>query len=165
MRKAMTSIHARPPVNRLLRETNGERPARPGGPTDSLTLSTETDSQVSVYLDSERMVGRSRLDGMDAMAQRREARVAARPQERVSASVRPSGAAAHPDAPEGRTTAFAGPSCAWCGNALAGRKERFCSDRCRMRSIRAAQRQRRVTLINTISDAVSELRQELGGDD
>ena len=34
---------------------------------------------------------------------------------------------------EGQTTASAGRSCAQCGCPLTGRKERFCSDACRMR--------------------------------
>src|SRR4051812_18932328 len=40
---------------------------------------------------------------------------------------------------EGQTTASEGHSCAVCGKELPGRKERFCSDACWMRSVRERQ--------------------------
>ena len=62
---------------------------------------------------------------------------------------------------EPRTTASEGPSCDWCGRRLTGRKQRFCSDRCRMRRRRHAQRLKRLELLDTIEAAAQDLRNEL----
>jgi predicted nucleic acid-binding Zn ribbon protein len=67
--------------------------------------------------------------------------------------------------PETRTTASAGRFCEHCGRPLTGRKERFCSDRCRMAVRREHQRRRRLQLLNAIGAAVEELRRELTAND
>jgi uncharacterized protein with Zn-ribbon domain DUF2116 len=64
---------------------------------------------------------------------------------------------------EGRTTASETHSCEHCGEVLTGRKERFCSDRCRMKARRAKQQERVNELLTTIETAVSALRVELEG--
>lgn len=65
--------------------------------------------------------------------------------------------------PETRTTAFSGRSCNQCGRPLTGRKQRFCSDRCRMQDRRAKENRRRSDLLNRLRQAVSELERELTG--
>jgi hypothetical protein len=60
--------------------------------------------------------------------------------------------------PEARTTASSGLSCATCGRRLTGRKQRFCSDRCRMQARRAASAARLTHLLTTIERATTELR-------
>lgn len=68
--------------------------------------------------------------------------------------------------PEPRTTASGQASCERCGRPLTGRKERFCSDACRMAVRREQQQHRRMDLLNAIGAAVEELRADLGcGDD
>jgi predicted nucleic acid-binding Zn ribbon protein len=62
---------------------------------------------------------------------------------------------------ESRTTASAGRSCEQCGKPLAGRKERFCSDGCRMRDRRQEQAARIDELLTTIEESVTALRGEL----
>ena len=62
---------------------------------------------------------------------------------------------------EPRTTASEGPSCDHCGRPLRGRKQRFCSDRCRMRDRRYALRLKRLALLDTIEAAVQDLRNDL----
>lgn len=64
---------------------------------------------------------------------------------------------------EGRTTASEGLSCQECGVLLTGRKERFCSDRCRMKARRAKQQERVNELLAAIETAVCALRGELEG--
>ena len=63
--------------------------------------------------------------------------------------------------PEPRTTPSEEPSCDWCGRPLTGRREHFCSDRCRMRNVRHVQRLKRLGLLDTIEAAVQDLRNEL----
>jgi predicted nucleic acid-binding Zn ribbon protein len=63
--------------------------------------------------------------------------------------------------PETRTTACAG-QCRLCGRPLTGRKQRFCSDACRMAARRERQQHRGLELLNTIVGAVEELRADLG---
>ena len=65
---------------------------------------------------------------------------------------------------EPRTTAFEGLSCERCGVPLTGRKERFCSNRCRMRARRAVQATRRRDALRQIRDAVTVLEDELLGE-
>jgi hypothetical protein len=76
------------------------------------------------------------------------------------------------DGPEIRTTASAGHSgsqsdqcCERCGRPVTGRRQQFCSGRCRMQERWEAQRQRRMLLLDVIDAAVEELRQELEGGD
>lgn len=65
--------------------------------------------------------------------------------------------------PEPRTTAFEGPTCEQCGHPLTGRKQRFCSDRCRMAVRRQVQVARIDALLSTIEASVAALRGELEG--
>ena len=65
---------------------------------------------------------------------------------------------------EPRTTAFAGPSCEHCNRPLTGRKEKFCSDRCRMQERRAADRNRQGLLLARIKESVRALERELLGE-
>jgi hypothetical protein len=51
-----------------------------------------------------------------------------------------------------------------CGKALTGRKERFCSDLPDAQRA-GAQHERRMELLDTIADAVQELRQAAEGRD
>lgn len=67
--------------------------------------------------------------------------------------------------PQSRRSASESLSCEHCGRPLTGRKERFCSDRCRMRDRRDLEHRRRLELLNTIDAAVEELRIGLGCDD
>ena len=62
-----------------------------------------------------------------------------------------------------RTTASESPSCEGCNRPLTGRKTRFCSDRCRMRSRRLEARTRLNDLLTVIEQSVSSLREELEG--
>ena len=64
---------------------------------------------------------------------------------------------------EGRTTASEGHSCEQCGAVLKGRRQRFCSDRCRMRDRRREQQARLNELLAAIEQSVTALRQELWG--
>ena len=64
---------------------------------------------------------------------------------------------------QSRTTAFADGSCAECRRPLTGRKTRFCSDRCRMRAVRAAEAQHRRDLLDRLKQAVAEIEGELLG--
>jgi predicted nucleic acid-binding Zn ribbon protein len=63
--------------------------------------------------------------------------------------------------PQPRTTASNGHSCEQCGRSLTGRKQRFCSDRCRMRARRQEQAARVNELLTTIEESVTALRGEL----
>lgn len=63
--------------------------------------------------------------------------------------------------PEPRTTAFAARSCGSCGRPLTGRKERFCSDRCRMRDRRQRERDRLAELLQRLENGLATLRVEL----
>jgi predicted nucleic acid-binding Zn ribbon protein len=64
-------------------------------------------------------------------------------------------------ASESRRSASKGVLCERCGEPLTGNKERWCSDRCRMRDRRDEERRRRMDLLDIISAAVKELRAEL----
>ena len=64
---------------------------------------------------------------------------------------------------EPRTTAEGRP-CVGCDSPLRGRKERFCSDRCRMQYRRAAEVERRRELLNQLQGIVSQVRQEFAGE-
>jgi hypothetical protein len=66
---------------------------------------------------------------------------------------------------EGQTTASGALFQPWRRTPLTGPKERFCSDSCRIRSVRADQRDRRIHLLDTIPVVVLELRENLGGGD
>jgi hypothetical protein len=65
--------------------------------------------------------------------------------------------------PEPRTTAFSSQSCERCQRPLTGRKERFCSDRCRMAVRRQSQTARVRRLLTAIEESVAALRGELEG--
>jgi hypothetical protein len=68
--------------------------------------------------------------------------------------------------PQSLTTASKGHSCGRCGRSLTGRKVSFCSDGCRMRAKRAREQEKHRNLLNSIEDAVEQLRVGLGcGDD
>ncbi len=62
---------------------------------------------------------------------------------------------------EARATASEGPSCEQCGVPLRGRKERFCSDRCRMRLRRETTVNRRHELVRQLREAVMAVEAEL----
>ena len=52
--------------------------------------------------------------------------------------------------------------CRRCGGGVVGRRRNgYCSDRCRMQDRRSAGQRRRLELLDTISDALKELRREL----
>jgi hypothetical protein len=59
--------------------------------------------------------------------------------------------------PGPRTTA----SCQHCGRPLTGRKERFCSDRCRMRVRRDDQSRRIAARLRSMEEAIEGLKDEL----
>lgn len=61
--------------------------------------------------------------------------------------------------PQSRTTASER-QCRTCAKPLGGRKHRFCSDRCRMRTSRKNRRRTICTLLNVIERALGELRRE-----
>lgn len=63
----------------------------------------------------------------------------------------------------GRTTASHGQSCVRCGRLLTGRKERFCSDRCRMASRRHEHTAKVSALLTTLQDALADLRDLVEG--
>ena len=65
---------------------------------------------------------------------------------------------------EPRTTASEGASCARCGVPLQGRKERFCSDRRRMRVRRERIDIRRRHLFSQLREVVAALEDELVGE-
>lgn len=60
-----------------------------------------------------------------------------------------------------RTTASEGASCDRCGRPLTGRKQRFCSDRCRMRARRTIDEERRRDLMNELHRVVRAVEVEL----
>ena len=62
---------------------------------------------------------------------------------------------------EHRTTASDGRFCEQCGRPLTGRKERWCSDRCRMRVRRADEAARQRELLGNMRQALSALEAEL----
>ena len=64
--------------------------------------------------------------------------------------------------PETRTTASAG-HCERCRRPLTGRKQRYCSDGCRMAVRRETQATRIGELLTTIEESVAALRGELEG--
>jgi hypothetical protein len=54
-----------------------------------------------------------------------------------------------------------GPLCQRCGGQVRGRRRNgYCSDRCRMADRREQERRRRLALLDTISAAVAQLRNE-----
>lgn len=62
----------------------------------------------------------------------------------------------------GRTSALAGPSCRVCGGPIRGnRRNGFCSDRCRLRASRAAQRERVAEQFKILEAVVAALRAEM----
>jgi predicted nucleic acid-binding Zn ribbon protein len=63
--------------------------------------------------------------------------------------------------PQSRRSALESRSCEWCGRPLTGRKERFCSDRCRMRDRREQERKRVDGLLQRLESGVHALRDEL----
>jgi predicted nucleic acid-binding Zn ribbon protein len=63
-------------------------------------------------------------------------------------------------ASKGQTTASEH-TCGECGQPLTGQKERFCSDKCRMRAHRAAQEANRRALIAKVKQSVDELEEAL----
>jgi predicted nucleic acid-binding Zn ribbon protein len=63
--------------------------------------------------------------------------------------------------PESRRAALGGHSCEWCEGPLTGRKERFCTDRCRMRRRRERQRTRVDELLQRLEGDLHALRAEL----
>ena len=65
--------------------------------------------------------------------------------------------------PESRTTASEERSCEHCGRGLTGRKQRFCSDRCRMKDRRAREDERRSDLLARLKGAVNDLENDLTG--
>lgn len=74
---------------------------------------------------------------------------------------------AHPPehrGPETRTPASEGHSCGLCERPLTGRKQRFCSDRCRMAVRRERERARLDQLVRRLEDALGALRQALVGE-
>ncbi len=76
----------------------------------------------------------------------------------------PDGQAQDNRGPEPRTTASDGRCCQSCGRPLTGRKERFCSDRCRMRDRREREQARVDELLRRLKDDVDALREELVGE-
>jgi hypothetical protein len=62
---------------------------------------------------------------------------------------------------ETRTTASVGRLCEQCGGQLTGRKKRFCSDRCRMRSRRTEQARRIAACLSSMEEAITALKDEL----
>jgi predicted nucleic acid-binding Zn ribbon protein len=64
---------------------------------------------------------------------------------------------------QGRTTASEGHSCERCQKPLSGRKERFCSDACRMAARRQLRALRVQQLLAELEAAVDGLRVELEG--
>ena len=68
-------------------------------------------------------------------------------------------------APEGRRSASEGRFCERCKGSLRGRKERFCSDACRMAARRERQSERLDHLLTQLAQVLADLRSELGGDD
>jgi hypothetical protein len=61
----------------------------------------------------------------------------------------------------GGTTAVENRPCDHCGRHLTGRKERFCSDRCRMRDRRNRDQARIDELLQRLEDGLDALREEL----
>jgi predicted nucleic acid-binding Zn ribbon protein len=63
---------------------------------------------------------------------------------------------------ETRTSASEGHSCSECGRPIRGRRRNgYCSDRCRMRVSRRANRTRILALLTTLSETVASLEQEM----
>jgi hypothetical protein len=67
--------------------------------------------------------------------------------------------------PEDPTTASGDHPCGQCRRALAGRKRRFCSDRCRMRHRRIDQLFQRTKMLAKLYEAVDQIALELLGKD
>ena len=63
--------------------------------------------------------------------------------------------------PRSRRSASNGRLCEQCVRELTGRKERFCSDRCRMRRHRAKQAAHRGNLISTLEQTVAAVKDDL----
>ncbi len=68
-----------------------------------------------------------------------------------------------PQALENRTTAYEDRSCKRCGEPVRGRRRNgYCSDRCRRRDERAAQKRDRQALMAALRDLVAAVECELG---
>jgi hypothetical protein len=63
--------------------------------------------------------------------------------------------------PQPRTTACERGSCAQCGRALTGRKEKFCSDACRMRNCRIEHQAELAQLFQDLTRTVEMLREKV----
>ena len=71
------------------------------------------------------------------------------------------GAETHALVTQPRTPASEARFCVGCSTPLTGRKQRFCSDRCRMRHRRTARAARRQCLLANLRQALSALEAEL----
>lgn len=67
------------------------------------------------------------------------------------------------DCSAGRRSASTALLCERCGGPLSGKKQRWCSDACRMADRRDDRRRKQLGLLDTISAAVEELRNDVGG--
>lgn len=65
---------------------------------------------------------------------------------------------------ETRTTAFESQPCEQCKRPLTGRKQRFCSDACRLRHRREQDRARLGELLHRLESDLHALREELVGE-
>lgn len=79
----------------------------------------------------------------------------------ATAQTMPEGVPVADRASEGERAAFLGRVCERCGKPLKGRKERFCSDACRMRVLRAVQRARFERRFKAIFTALHDLKREV----
>ena len=62
---------------------------------------------------------------------------------------------------ETRTPGSERRSCRWCAGEIRGRRQKFCSDRCRMQNRRAERAARIEEWLVTIDESVRRLRREL----
>jgi hypothetical protein len=62
---------------------------------------------------------------------------------------------------ESRRSASTALLCQGCGEALTGKKRRWCSDACRMADRRDENQRRRLELLDSISASVEQLRREV----
>lgn len=63
--------------------------------------------------------------------------------------------------PASRRAASKGLVCQRCSKPLTGKKDRWCSDACRMADLRDSDRRRLLERLDTVSAAVEQLRREV----
>lgn len=128
---------------------------RPGSPVRPTSFQFESEDATGVYVDTEKNVGQAEADSSDSVALIPDVYTSSSPGEAEPGVESGS---------EGRTTASMGHPCEWCSKGLTGRKQRFCSDACRMQHRRLHQRELVDRLLAGLESGLADLRRALDGE-